>query len=119
MTAHTAGSDPMRATVRRIDAVFGGPVWWGTHLGITYWLVPRACAWGAEWPLHLATVVLVALCARAGLSGVQVWRAAAGADDPAAGRDVFLGRFGLALAVFFGAVTLAEGVPAMVMGPCT
>lgn len=118
MTAETAVDDPMRSFVRRIDAVLGGPVWWATHLGVSYWLVPRACEWGAEWPLHAATVVLVGLCARAALSGVQVWRAAAGAEDPAAGRDVFLGRLGLALAVFFGAVTLAEGMPAMVMGPC-
>ncbi|MEX1177983.1 MAG: hypothetical protein WEB09_05940 [Nitriliruptor sp.] len=110
-----------RTDVRRIDALIGGPVWWATHLGLTYWLVPRACEWQATWPLHLVTIVTVALCGRAWLSAVQVLRGARLADpaqDPTARRDIYLGWIGILLAIFFGAVTLYEGIPAVILNPC-
>jgi hypothetical protein len=110
-----------RTVVRRVDALLGGPVWWATHLGGTYWLIPRACEWGTEWPLHLLTVAMVALCGRAWLSAVQILRAARQADpatDPTARRDVYLGWLGILLSVFFGAVTLYEGVPSVILNPC-
>lgn len=110
-----------RTNLRRIDAFFGGPVWWGTHLGGTYWLVPRACAWGTDLPLHLLTVTMVLLCGRAWLSGVQLLRGARLADpavDRTAQRDVFIGWTGILLATLFGAVTLYEGVPSWFLDAC-
>lgn len=76
---------PDRLAARRLDAVIGGPLWWVCHLGGFYWLVPRACRWDATWPLHLLTIVLLVLAARALLSGLQVLasaREAQGADTP-------------------------------------
>jgi hypothetical protein len=112
-----------RTAVRRFDAVFGGPIWWGMHLGGSYWLVPRLCGWGTNWPLHAWTLLMVALCARAGLSAVQVGRAGhasltSASPDGAAQRDVYLGWLGLFLSTFFGAVTLFEGLPAWFQSGC-
>lgn len=110
-----------RTTVRRIDALLGGPVWWAVHLGASYWLVPRACAWQTKAPLHLVTVAMLLLCARAWLSGVQVLRGARLADpatDPTAQRDVFIGWAGILLSIMFGAVVLYEGIPSMILDPC-
>lgn len=110
-----------RTNLRRIDTFFGGPVWWGTHLGGTYWLVPRACAWGTDLPLHLLTAAMVLLCGRAWLSGVQLLRGARLADpavDRTAQRDVFIGWTGILLSILFGVVTLYEGVPSWFLDAC-
>jgi hypothetical protein len=110
-----------RTALRRFDAVFGGPIWWAGHLAAMYWLVPRVCQLGSGWPLHLVTLIFAALCARAGLSALQILRAgrAAGADhDLTADRDVYLGWLGLLLASIFGAVTVLEWVPSLVLDAC-
>lgn len=122
MTAATGtGPHPHRGAIRRADAAFGGIVWWACHLAATYWLIPRTCELGSTWPLHVVTAVLLALIGRAGLSGVQVLRA--GRADHAAGLaeargDVFVGWTGIALSIFFGAVTIAEWSPVLFLDPC-
>lgn len=70
--------------------------------------------------MHLATIVFAVLIGRALLSGTQLLRAARAAphDDAARMRDVFIGWFGIALSVFFGAVTIAEWVPTLNLSPC-
>jgi hypothetical protein len=119
VSAPTIRPERLRTPLRRLDAVLGGPVWWACHLGAMYWLVPRACVLGSVWPLHLASLVLVALCARAALSGVQLIRAGRAADGArGAERDAYLGWLGLTLAVFFGSVVIAEGMPALFLDPC-
>ncbi len=117
----TTEVDPMRlrGPLRRADAVLGGIVWWAVHLGLTYWLIPRTCTWGTTWPLHALTILLLALIARAGLSAVQLRRAAIAAPDATgANRDRFLGWTGLGLSIFFGAVTLIEWSPVLFIDPC-
>ena len=119
MSALIDGRSEHRSPLRRIDAVFGPPVWWACHLGVSYWLVPRACRWGTAWPLHALTVVLLLLIARAMLSGVQLLQAGkAGGDQPGAARDIFIGWIGVVFALFFGAVTIAEWIPALYLNPC-
>jgi hypothetical protein len=112
-----------RTNVRRFDAVFGGPIWWGMHLGGSYWLVPRLCGWATNWPLHGWTLLMVALCARAALSASQVGRAGHAAltadpTDHTARRDVYLGWLGFFFSIFFGVVTLVEGLPAWFQSGC-
>ncbi|MTV23997.1 hypothetical protein FTX61_00965 [Nitriliruptoraceae bacterium ZYF776] len=108
-----------RTPIRRFDAIFGGPIWWAMHLGATYWLVPRACGMGSNWMLHVWTVLMVALCGRAALSALQVMKAGEAAGDAVdARRDVYLGWMGLFFSIFFGAVTLFEGIPAWFHSPC-
>lgn len=121
MTTATSSTHPHRTPLRRLDAVVGGPVWWATHLGATYWLIPRTCELGSHWPLHLVTVVTLALTVRAGVSGLQVLRAARSdgeTGDPTVSRDVAVGWLGLLLATFFGAVIVAEGLPALFLSSC-
>lgn len=122
MSRTVTAREDHRTPLRRIDAVVGGPLWWAMHLGLTYWLVPRACRWQAEWPLHLATVAAVLLCARAWLSGAQLVRGSRLADptvDRTAQRDLFLGWTGMLLAILFGAVVLYEGIPNAIIDPCS
>jgi hypothetical protein len=110
-----------RTSIRRLDAVLGGPAWWALHLGGMYWLIPRACTWGTSTALHLFTVAVLGLMARAALSGVQLHRAAAEAattDDPTAARDRFLAWTGLAMTVLFTFVVVAEWLPATQLDPC-
>jgi hypothetical protein len=111
-----------RTAVRRFDAIFGGPIWWGMHLAGSYWLVPRLCGLGTDWPWYAWTLLMVGLCGRAALSATQVGRAgheaAQAGQDPTAGRDVYLGWLGLFLSLFFGAVTLFEGLPAWFQDGC-
>jgi hypothetical protein len=116
------GPDPgHRTVIRRLDAVFGGPVWWAMHLAGMYWLVPRTCRWGNEWPMHTWTVLMALLCVRAGISSVQIMRAARLEDtatDTPARRDLYLGWLGLLFSIFFGAVVVFEGIPAAILNPC-
>ena len=112
-----------RGPIRRIDAIFGGPVWWATHLGGMYWLVPRTCELGSNWPIHLLTVLMAAACARAAVSSVQILRAAREAREGgdvsvAADRDQYLGWLGLVMSIFFGAVVVFEGIPAAFLSGC-
>jgi hypothetical protein len=110
-----------RTIPRRLDAIFGGPVWWAVHLGGTYWLIPRTCELGTNWPIHVLTVAMVALCARAGLSALQVLtaaRAAGSQDDVTVRRDIYLGWLGLLFSIFFGAVTAFEWIPILFLSPC-
>ncbi len=119
MTAMVDGRPAHRGPIRRLDAVLAPPVWWACHLGLSYWLVPRTCRWGTLWPVHLLTVVLLLLIARALLSAVQLSRAGqAAGDQPGAARDRFLGWVGVAFSLFFGAVTIAEWIPTLMLDPC-
>lgn len=109
-----------RTPVRRLDAVLGGPVWWAMHLAGKYWLVPRTCELGSNWPIHVWTVLMFALCVRAGISAAQILNAARAdtSGTVAADRDRYLGWLGLLLSVFFGAVVLFEGIPALFLSGC-
>jgi hypothetical protein len=121
VTLTIAATEDHRTVPRRIDAVLGGPVWWGVHLGGTYWLVPRACEWGTDLPLHALTIAMALLCGRAWLSGVQVLRGARLADpavDRYAQRDLFIGWMGILLSIVFGFVTVFEGLPAFFLDAC-
>jgi hypothetical protein len=119
MSALIDGRPAHRGPLRRLDAVLGPPVWWGCHLGVSYWLIPRLCRWSVHWPLHVLTVALLVLIARALLSGLQLIQAGrAACDEPGAARDVFIGWVGAAFALLFGAVTVAEWIPSLFLDPC-
>lgn len=109
-----------RTPIRRLDAVLGGPVWWAMHLGGMYWLVPRACQLGSNWPIHVLTVAMALLCVRAGISSMQILRAARedGSGTVAADRDLYLGWLGIVFSVFFGAAVVFEGIPAAFLSGC-
>lgn len=113
------GHQELRGPIRRFDAIAGGIIWWACHLGLSYWLVPRTCTWGTTWPIHVITVILLGLIGRAWLSGFQLKRAgSAASDEPGAERDVHIGWTGMAFSTFFGAVTIAEWIPTLLLDPC-
>lgn len=115
----TEGARAHRGPIRRLDAVAGGVVWWACHLGAIYWLVPRTCDWDTTWPLHVVTLLLLLLIARAWLSGMQLARSGRAASDrPGAERDIYLGWTGMALSIFFGLVVVAEWLPTLLLDPC-
>ena len=115
------GPDPAHRTpLRRLDAALGGPVWWAMALGGKYWMVPRTCEVGSNWPIWAWTLLMFALCVRAGLSSAQILNAARAdtSGTVAADRDRYLGWLGLLLSTFFGAVILFEGIPSLFLSGC-
>lgn len=94
--------------------VLGGPSAWASHLGVSYYLVPRACAEGTALALHLATVAAVGVTVAALVVAGRL-RAGAGAGDAPVRA---LGTLGLLLGWLFLAATLAEGIPALFVAPC-
>lgn len=103
----------------RAQALLGGPFWWAWHLGAMYWFIPRACRWGTTWPLHVITLVVLAILGHALWLGIRLMREARDLGDaPGAARELFLGWVGIAFTAFFMAVTLAEWFPAVQLDPC-
>lgn len=74
------GRPAHRSAWRRVDALFGGAVWWAASLAVVYWLVPRMCEAEITWPMHLTLALMLAACGRAWLSSVQVLRAGRAAE---------------------------------------
>ena len=102
-----------------VHTVLGGPIGWAVHFGVMYWLAPRACLWGASWPMHGVTALLVAAIAHALWLGVRKVRHARHIDDRRlASRELFLGWVGSAFSVFFLALTIAEWFPVLYLDPC-
>lgn len=89
-------------------ALLGAPVAWLVHLGLSYLLVPHACAAGSAAMLHVVTVVTVV--AGAGALATAWRRRGAG--------DAFLGLVGVAISLLFVAVTLLEGIQPVLVDPC-
>lgn len=120
MSALLGPDQSHRTPIRRLDAAFGGMVWWAMHLAGVYWMVPRTCEWGFNWPIHAWTVLMAGLCARAAITSVQILRAARadGSGTVAADRDLYLGWLGLLFSIFFGLVTVFEGIPAAFLSGC-
>jgi hypothetical protein len=103
-----------------VVAVFLSPHSWAMHLGLTYLVVPEVCAADATWVLHTITVGTAAGCA---LGSYVAWRLLRHAEpfrraDLKARRDHYVGWLGFSMGLFFLAVTLAEGVPALFISPC-
>lgn len=118
-TGTAAGYEPA-SWIRLIVVLWSGPHWWATHLGLTYLVVPETCMYGLEWTLHLITVGTAAGCvvgwwvSRRLLQHANHHREV----DRYARRDAYLAWGGIFLGLFFLAVTLMEGVPALFLSPC-
>jgi hypothetical protein len=112
-------SDPAPARRRRPAslgfAVLGAPAAWAAHLGLSYFIVPRACATGTTLWLHLVTAATAGVALAATVLAVQV-RAGGRARDDAGAR--FLGALGIVIGALFFAATLVEGLPVVFIDPC-
>jgi hypothetical protein len=100
-----------------------GPIAWVIDLSLSYFLVPKVHWSGAKWPMHLVTVLAVAIIAAGALAAVRVLRTPGqnAARDPGAPtglvteRSRFLARGGLALSAFFLLAILAEALPKLLL----
>lgn len=81
---------------------------WVVHLSAALVLVPVACETGWELPLHALTVA----CAAVAAAGLLLLRRTPPGDEPE------LRRWAGSLAVFFLALIVVEGIPALVLDPC-
>jgi hypothetical protein len=102
-------------------SVFLSSFAWAAHLGLRYLVIPEVCALDAVWILHAISVVCFTT---AGAGLFSAWRLRRHADphrlaDRYARRDAYLGWIGVAKAVFFAMVILAEVVPALFIHPCS
>jgi hypothetical protein len=105
---------------RLLVALWSGPHWWATHLGLTYLVVPETCMLGIQWTLHLITVgCLAGAAVGAWVSRGIIRRAVPLRDrDRYALRDGYLGWLGLSMCIFFGAVIVAENLPRWFLDAC-
>lgn len=105
--------------------LLGPPVSWAAHLGLVYLLVTIDCetTWnGSGWTVALATVLLGAACAAAGVISWRRWRG----EEPREERSrldareprPFVYLLGVAGAVLFGVTIVVTGVVPWLTGGC-
>jgi hypothetical protein len=128
MTSDRPGRVPMWAILTVVVTL--GPAVWFLHLSVSYWLVPVTCRVGGGWPIHVTTVVAMALVAAlvvgaARLAGPSVregmaWLVRSSGPDgfPSGSGADFLVALGWLLAVFFVVVVVGAGLPALILRPC-
>ena len=106
-------------------ALLGGPLAWTAHLLASYPLVSLACRSGSTTHLNLITAATALLSAAAALTGWMAWRrlrvaeGAEGPDHETHRRAGFMAIAGAVLGTFFVYVIVVEGLPPVLMDPCT
>lgn len=126
-SGRTVGLPPLRERAREQTplwfAFFGGPVFWGIRIGVSYMLVPVACASGQLLWLHVVAVTTIAASLSAAFVGYRSWRDAR-EQRLAEGRldtwerTEFLGLAGLFLSAFFAGVIILESTANLIVDPC-
>ena len=100
-----------------------GPIVFLVLLEVNYLLTMWSCAADARWPLHLSTLIGLALTAGAGAHAWRVWdRAGREWSDNAGGgraRTRFLSSLGVLTSALFGTAILAQWLVVTLMDPCT
>ena len=102
--------------------MMGPPLAWAIGFSIDYGLVHLACAYQNMLPLHLVTLVTMAVVVAAGVVARREWRRAGGGEPTEAGgpipRSRFMGMFGMLASAFFALLVLAQWVPKLFLNPC-
>lgn len=100
--------------------LFGAPAAWGTHLGLSYLIVPHVCATGQTFWMHLITAVTAVIAALGVVTAWRVRRAAPRADTgpEVADRSGFLGLAGVVLSALFFLALLMGGLQPLLIDPC-
>jgi putative membrane protein len=104
-------------------SVLGGPVGWAVHLTASYPLVGFTCRVGSTFALQLVTAICLAAIAATFAVALACTRKLADAatieaSGAAHGRQSFMARAGVVLAVLFFLVTVAESLPLLFDHPC-
>jgi hypothetical protein len=102
--------------------VLAGPIATLTQLQANYTLVLWACGSGREWPLHLVSLLALAVTAAGGLLSWRNWRrAGASFEDGGAGvaaRSRFMAAVGIMISALTALVVVAQWIAVFVYGPC-
>lgn len=105
--------------------LLGPPVAWASHLGLVYLLVTIDCetTWnGSGWTVALATLVLGAACAAAGVVSWRRWRGAQSREErsrlDAPEPRPFMYLLGVAGGLLFGVTIVVTGVVPWFTGGC-
>lgn len=105
------------------SGVLTGPILFLVLLQVNYLLTMWSCSAGARWPLHLATLIALAVTVLAGVRSYGMWdRAGREWSDNAGGgraRTRFLSSLGVLTSSLFATVILAQWLMVMLMDPCT
>jgi len=111
-----------RGAARLWFGMMGAPLAWALGFGTDYGLVRLACARQNMIPLHLVTVVELAVVVAAGVVAHREWRRAGGGEPAEAGgpipRSRFMGMFGMLASAFFALLVLAQWAPKLFLNPC-
>ena len=99
------------------------PIAWWLHLEIDYILVPFACSKHWHLSLHLVTVLALVLAAWAFLMAWRNWQASGrqwpkAVDGGPVARAQLMAVGGLLSSGMFFLVILAQGITALILGPC-
>ena len=103
-------------------ALLGGPVAFQLHLVVNYMVVQGLCEREMEWPVHVVTVLALALCALAGWQGWRL-RSQTGEHLVASGlsrleRTRFVANVGLLATGLFTTIILAQWIGFLILSPC-
>ena len=135
--SHEHGTDRLLAADSRADeehfanarsyalqalALLGAPLAWFLGFNLDYLLVRSACSSDTMLPLHMVTIVAMALTIGSGFAAHHEWRRAGGgwpgaADGPVA-RTRFIGVLGMLAAAYFVLVIGAEWLTKLFLDPC-
>jgi len=103
--------------------VLAAPVAWALHLQAMYVLTQSACARHTMLPLHLATIVLLAVSVLSILVGWRDWNRI-GTDWPSGieggviGRSRFLATVGVFMSMLFTLVIVCQWLTVLFFSPC-
>lgn len=111
-----------RGAARLWFGMMGAPLAWALGFSIDYGLVRLACARQNMIPLHLVTLVELAVVILAGVVAHREWRLAGGGEPTEAGGPIprarFMGMFGMLASAFFVLLVLAQWTPKVFFNPC-
>ena len=116
------GLDDTRIAGALWFAMLGPALAWAIGFAIDYGLVHLACARQSVLPLHLVTLVFVAIAVSAGGVAHREWRRVGGGrpgeEPPPDGRARFMAAFGMLASGFFTLVLLAQWAAKLFFNPC-
>lgn len=99
-----------------------GPVAWALHENVSYFLAPQICGTGNLWPLHLASVLALAMAAAGGAIAWRSWTLADSSEEvgakPARERIRFMALVGLLFSGLSAFGILVESIPNFILDPC-
>lgn len=104
-------------------ALLAPPVAFLAQLEANYAMVSSLCVRGERWPLHLVTLVAIAVCVAAGVVAWRAWRATGGpwpdyvtpAPSP---RSRFMAALGGLVSALFLVLLIAQAIPPFILTAC-